>query len=148
MTDVIIYENGNGGELSLKNGDIETTDSLCNQPYLAHFGGNVEANTTDNEIEGEERNDWWGNTFLDGEAQMNSNLERSLNKNALNSSGRANIEAAAVKDLEYLSEIAKTESIVSLKGVNKLLITDKLNQSVVNLAWDATKNELIQEITI
>jgi hypothetical protein len=148
MTDVLIYESGNGGELSLKNGDIETTDGLFNQPYLSHFGGNIEASTTGNEVEGEERADWWGNTFLDASAQMNSELERSLNNNALNSAGRINIERDAQKDIEHLNDIANVSSTVVITGNDKLLISDKLDKIVVNMLWDATKNELIEEIII
>jgi hypothetical protein len=148
MIDVLIYESGNGGELSLKNGDIETTDGLLNIPYLSHFGGNVEASTKGNELEGEERFDWWGNTFIPTESQMNSELERALNSNALNSSGRVNIESAAKKDLEVLKDVAELLTLVTITGNEKILITDKINKSVVNMAWDATKNELIEEITI
>jgi len=148
MIDVLIYEGGNGGELSLKNGDIETTDGLFNIPYLAHFGGNIESSTKNNVEEGEERNDWFGNTFLPSEAQMNSELERSLQNNALNSSGRANIEAAAKIDIQVLSEIADVSTSVSITGNDKIRISDNIDKTVVNLIWDATKSELIEEITI
>jgi hypothetical protein len=86
--------------------------------------------------------------FLEFEAQMNSELERALNNNALNSSGRIKIEAAANKDLQVLSEIADVSSAVQITGNNKVLITDKIDKTVVNLAWDATASELIEEITI
>lgn len=145
MNDVLIYEGGNGGELSLKNGDIETTDSLANQAYLAHFGGNVEASTTGNEVEGEERSDWWGNSFIETGSQMNSEIERALNNNALTSAGRSNIEDAANKDLQYLSEISDTGSTVALIGNDKLRITDTIDKTVKDLIWDATKSELIEQ---
>lgn len=146
--DLIIYDNGNGGELSLKNGDLEVTDGLLNMPYLSHFGGNLEASTTGNEEENQERFDWWGNEFLDPENQMNSELERALNENALNSSGRINIERASNKDLESLSDLANVSSEVVITGNNKLKISDKIEKNVVNMLWDATKNELIEEIII
>lgn len=148
MNDVLIYENGNGGELSLKNGDIETTDGLANQAYLSHFGGNIEASTTGNEIEGEQRADWWGNALLEPQAQMNSEVERALNANALNSSGRVNIELAAKKDITHLSDIADLLSSVVIIGNDKLRITDKIDKTVSDLIWDATKSELIEEIII
>jgi hypothetical protein len=148
MIDVLIYESGNGGELSLKDGDIETTDGLFNIPYLSHFGGNVEVSTKGNELEGEERIDWWGNIFLEDESQMNSELERALNNNALTSAGRANIEAAAKKDLQVLSDIADVSTTVSITGNDKIYISDKVDKTVVNLIWDSTKSELIEEITI
>ena len=145
MNDILLYENGNGGELSVVNGDIETTDSLANQMYLSHFGGNIEADTTGQEIEGEERFDWWGNEFLDTENQMNSSLERVLNKTSLNSAGRIIIENTAKKDLEFFGDMAKTDCQVSITGNNKLIISDKINQNKINFQWDATKEELIVE---
>jgi hypothetical protein len=148
MTDILIYESGNGGELSLKNGDIESTDGLSNMPYLAHFGGNTEASTTENEETGEDRKDWWGNQFLEEQHQMNSTLEKSLDEIALTSSGRAKIERDAKKDLEFMAEFADINCEVSIPGLNKIVVSDKINQSVVDLIWNATKDELIEEITI
>lgn len=148
MNDIMIYESGNGGELSIKAGDIETTDSLFNMPYLAHFGGNTEASTTGEEIEGVERFDWWGNSFLETSTQMNSSIERTLTEVSLNSSGRVIIEREAKKDIEFMSELATIESTAELTGTDKLKISDKINQSKVDFYWEATKQELIEEITI
>lgn len=148
MKDIMIYESGNGGEISLKNGIIEETSAIFNQIYLSHFGGNIEANTAGDEQEGEERQDWWGNSFLDTENQMNSNLERVLNENTITSYGRNFIERAAKEDIEYLSDMAEIETIVSVIGVSKLKISHIINQTQVNYTWDATKNEVIEEIII
>jgi hypothetical protein len=148
MTDIIIYESGNGGEISIKAGDIETTDGLLNMPYLSHFGGNVETSTTGNEIEGIERLDWWGNQFLETESQMNSELERSLLNNALNSNGRANIEKDATKDIQILNKLGNVSSSVEITGQNKVKISDTINQITIDFIWDATNKELIEERTI
>jgi len=149
MTDIIIYESGNGGELRLKdNGDIETTDGLFNQPYLSHFGGNLEALTTGEEIEGEERFDFWGNYFLEPKSQMNSLLEKSLNENALSSSGRNNIEKDAKTDLDSISELGNISAEVTITGNDKVRISDKISQTKVNFIWSKTSEEIIEEITI
>lgn len=149
MTDIIIYESGNGGELRLKdNGDIETTDGLFNQPYLSHFGGNLEALTTGEEIEGEERFDFWGNSFLEPKYQMNSLLEKSLNKNALSSSGRNNIEKDAKTDLNPISELGNISTEVTITGNDKVRISDKISQTKVSFVWSKTSEEIIEEITI
>lgn len=149
MTDIIIYESGNGGELNLKdNGDIETTDGLFNQPYLAHFGGNLEASTTGEEIEGEERFDFWGNSFLEPKSQMNSMLEKSLNENALSSSGRNNIEKDAKTDLDSINELGNISTEVTITGNDKVRISDKISQTKVNFVWSKTSEEIIEEIII
>ncbi|MDD5013666.1 MAG: hypothetical protein PHW73_01010 [Atribacterota bacterium] len=148
MNDISIYECGNGGELSLKNGDIETTDGLFNMPYLGHFGGNTEASTTGNEQEGEERYDWWGNQLLEEQHQMNSSLESSLNEITLNSAGRVKIEREAKKDIEFMAEFADVDCQVSIQGLNKIVVSDKINQAKIDMIWNATKDEIIEEITI
>ena len=146
--DLMIYESGNGGELSLKSGDIETTQAVFNQFYLSHFGGNTEASTTGNEVEGEERNDWWGNEFLNEQSQMNSSLERTLNSIALTSAGRAEVEREAKKDVDYLSDLGELSTVVQITGNEKIKVSDKINQSQVNFIWDATKSEVIEEIIL
>lgn len=146
--DLMIYESGNGGELSLKSGDIETTQAVFNQFYLSHFGGNTEASTTGNEIEGTERMDWWGNMFLNEKSQMNSSLEKTLQGVALTSAGRVEVEREARKDIDYLSDLGELSTVVQIIGNDKIQISDKINQSKVDFIWDATKSEVIEEIVI
>lgn len=148
MKDFLIYESGNGGELSLTNDIIEETSSIFNQIYLTHFGGNVEASTTGNEREGEERLDWWGNEFLNTDQQMNSSLEKALIDNALTSAGRSVIEQAAKSDVEFLENIADISTNVYVTGNDKVVISHIVDQKVMNFIWDATNAELIEEITI
>ena len=148
--DLSIYETGNGGDLILKNGDLEITEGLTNQPYLAHFGGNKEASTTGEEIQGTERLDWWGNSFFinDEAGQMNSELERALDKNNLSSSGRIEIENQAKEDLKFLADVAEISTNVSILDDDKVQISDKLSQpdnEKFLFIWDATKNELIED---
>ena len=45
--DLKLIETGDGGDLVFQNGDIKLTSEVYNQPYLAHFGGNIENSTTD-----------------------------------------------------------------------------------------------------
>lgn len=148
MIDILLYESGGGGEISLKNGDIEMTDGLFNMPYLAHFGGNLEASTKGDEEENIERFDWWGNSFLDEPAQMNSLIEKTLNNTALNSAGRVTIERNAKEDLQFISEISDISCVVEIPGVDKVKISDKINQSKIDFIFNATKDELIEEIII
>ena len=79
---------------------------------------------------------------------MNSELEKSLNENALNSKGRSNIEKDALKDIQFLSELGSVSNSVEITGHDKIKISDKINQTVVDFIWDATNKELIEEITI
>ena len=152
MIDVVIYESGNGGDLSFANTDIATTDGVFNMPYLSHFGGNTEQSTNEEREESEEDFSWWGNTFLEEQAQFNSSLEKALTTNALNSAGRALIENDSKKDLENISEIGTVNSIVSITGNNKIKISDSILKekkiTTYNYLFDAVKQELIEERTL
>ena len=151
ILDILIYESGDGGEFQLMNDDIATVSSLTNQVYLALFGGNIEQDTT-TEIEiGDERDDWWGNEYV--EVPFNSTFERTLNNVALNSSGLRQLENAAKDDMRYFSDYADIEVSATIPDVNKLEITISLNQKsaqkfAVKFVWDNLKNELIEDIII
>lgn len=147
MVDLMIYETGDGGDVEIINGDFATTDSLSNQDYLAHFGGNVEASTTGEEIPGEERNDWWGNQLFtdEPEAMMNSKLEKALNETSISSAGRSEIERRSNEDLQFLKEISEVSSSVAIVGNDKLEIIDYISEieTPFKYLWDGTKDELI-----
>lgn len=150
--DITIYETGSGGDIAVINNDIALSEALDNQAYLALFGGNVEADTLGNELPSQVRYDWWGNSALLANAvpmQFNSQTERALANNTLNSQGRVNIQRAAEADLAYLATIATVTVTVSVPGVNKVQILVNLqqpgNQQNVQLQviWDNAKKEVI-----
>ena len=62
--DIGLHESGSGGEFTILNDDLLLSETLFNTIYIALFGGNVEADTLGNEIVGEERFDYWGNSFV------------------------------------------------------------------------------------
>ncbi len=150
--DILIYESGDGGELLVSNNDIALVEYLYNQVYLAWFGGNVEADTLSNEPAGEIRFDWWANALLfpnDPGSQFNSQTERALNSNVLNSVGRVNIERAAQADLQYLKDIANITVNVVILSTNRVQLSALLQQpgnledKTFVFIWDNAKNELI-----
>jgi len=156
MIDIVIYEDGDGGEMLLQGNDIATTEGFTNQPYLAMFGGNVEASTTGNETENEQRFDWWGNAFTpdEPEKQMNSSTERAMNENALSSSGRAAIENAVKDDLRFLRDLGELSVSVVIDELNKIKINAELQQPEktqdenLKYLWDGTRNETYEDIIL
>lgn len=152
MIDIAIHESGNGGEFHLNGNDIATTDSLFNQVYIALFGGNIEASTTGEELEGEQREDFWANRVLG--LDFNSETERLLNSVVLTSSSRSAIENAVKNDLKYMSDMAIVNIDVVITSENRLNIIVYLDQpgSQINQAfkfiWDATKREIIESIIL
>lgn len=135
--DIRIRDNGTGGDFYLVNGEIVMCDGLLNESYLAHFGGNTEAITTGEELDNEERLDWWGNVFMpDSKHFMNSELEKALSEVTINASGRKYIENKGKDDLKHISEIAKVECNVYLDGNDRIKIVDKINSLVIVTDWN------------
>jgi len=152
-TDLMMYETGSGGDLMIKNNDIETINGLTNQVYLALFGGNVEQSTYDDLNDIDERLDWWGNNYLSDEFQFNSIFEKTLMDVALNSEGVNTLINAAKQDLKYLEEYADIEISGAVTQINRFELTVNLkepdmNSTKIKFIWDGTKNELIEQITI
>lgn len=150
IADLMIYENGSGGELNLLNEDLETIQGLTNQVYLALFGGNIEQDTSDDLNELDQRLDWWGNSLLVKENQFNSIFERTLKTTVLNSASIISLENAAKEDLKFLEEYTEIEIEAQITGVNKLdlyvTVTEPDQQSIkVKFVWDGTKQTVIRE---
>lgn len=152
MGDITLVETGNGGDIQLKGNDLDTSATIFNQIYMGLFGGNPEASTTGEELETQQRGDWWGNGLLFPDQpgdQQNSRLEKVLTEVALNSSGRIKIEETIKKDLKFLEEIAEITVETSIIGVDKIEITifaqepGNLQKQEFIFIWDATKAELI-----
>lgn len=155
--DLHLFESGSGGELSLLNNDLELSESLFQVIYISLFGGNLEASTKGNEVDGQERFDYWGNQLLFSEQpqkQFNSETERVLNTTVLNSSGRILIQQAVETDLNFLNQIAQTQIEVSILDENQLQILIRMqalsNQQTTTLTfvYNNASNEIINQRTI
>lgn len=150
--DLLLYESGDGGQISIKNNDLQLNEVLYNQFYLALFGGNYEKSTTGNEIAGEIRSDYWANSLIfptEPNKQYNSTTERVLNEVVLNSEGRLKIEQSVNNDLNYLKNVVNFKVSVSFEGSNIVIINVKFSektnqqQKELQLVFDNAKNELI-----
>lgn len=134
--------------MSIQNNDIWATMSLWNQIYIGLFGGNVAQLSTDATGQGEQRFDWWGNTFLKTSPDEfnSSETERMLNNVPLNSAGRIKIEQSVKKDLSFLSKLGAVDVAVSIAGIDKILIEIGLKEPKevaekrFRLLWDGTKS--------
>lgn len=148
----VIEDNGNGGDLVKKTKDLSVIYGLQNMPYLAMFGGNVAANSTNKRIATEQDFSWWGNTLFfpnNGSLQFNSNTERALIATPLTGPGGRIIEQAVKEDLLFMKEFCQIAIAVSIVATDKVVIGVRL-QEPTNLEqrdflflWDATRAELI-----
>jgi len=94
--DILIQEQGSGGEIIVRDNDLVVINGLENQPYLASFGGD----------------DWFGNSlFLQGDQQLTGQTEKVLMTTTLNSEGRQLVENTLKQDLEYLKDIESGTTI-------------------------------------
>jgi len=153
ITDIMIYESGSGGDISLKNDDIVTIAGLTNQVYLALFGGNIEQSTSEELDDLTIREDYWGNFYFEEENQFNSIYEKTLRTITLNTNGLSILKDAAESDLEYLKQYAEITISISIIGLNKVQLIVSLLEpnnisSRIKLVWDGTKNELIENIVL
>ena len=155
--DILLFETGDGGDILISNNDIGLAETLFQQCYLLMFGGNYEASTTGNEIEGEERSDWWGNSlfFPDNlSKQFNSETERLLDNVVLNTAGRIDIERAVKNDLKSLKKLANFDIKVIILNTNRIAIKialiqpSNLEDKELQFIWDNAAKELIIDITV
>jgi hypothetical protein len=153
-TDLLLYEAGAGGDFAIIDDDLVMGESLYQQIFLALFGGNIEASTKVNYLPTEERFDYWGNQLIwkdEKTKQFNSETERTIQNNALNSSGRLLILQAVDLDLAYLKTMLDYTIDVQITGRDNLRIivnfTEKTNQQdrVLQMVYDNAKNEVIIE---
>lgn len=127
MMDLAIVETGSGGDLQIEGNDLAKVYGIENQPYLAMFGGNIEADTVSNQVL-EQSLDYWGNSLLipnNESAQFNSKLERALLTTPLTSAGRIKLINLVTQDLLFIrNSLGNTLDIsVSIESDNRVQIT-------------------------
>lgn len=131
MTDLTIRESLNGGDLVIESNDLQLTDELTNQVYLALFGGNVEQSTDEVNLDiANERFDFWGNELFhqdEPDFQFNSEFERTLNRVALNTQGLQELEQVAEQDLSFLNEFGTVTVSISVISHNRIRIDVKID---------------------
>lgn len=151
--DLKLIESNDGGDLVKNAKDLEVIFGFQNMVYLALFGGNVEASTPITRIASEQDFSFWGNNLLlpqEPGLQFNSKTERTLINVALNSSGLSIIQQAVESDLAFMKEFATIKVVVSIVGLDNVLIAvrvlqpDNLQEQDFIYIWNATRQELLQ----
>lgn len=148
----VIEDAGNGGDLVIKANDLSVIEGLQNMPFLAMFGGSVEASTAKTRLSTEQNLSWWGNSIIspnDSKLQFNSNTERALMDTPLTSSGARLIELAVKADLKFMKDFCEVAVAVSIVATDRIVIgvrlqePDNTQQRDFLFVWDATRAELI-----
>ena len=148
MKDLAILPSRSGGDIIKQNNDIYLIDGLIQRIYIALFGGNIESDTRGDEVDSEERLDYWGNNFLPPKHQFNYLTERTINEVVLNSSGLQKIENVVKEDLKYLNDVCTYEVSVTIPYVDRVRIYISLfgfqgeDKKEFSLLYNTTLKEL------
>lgn len=125
MTDVLLQQSDDGGEMTIEGGLVELTDDFRTAVYLSLFGGNEDDNGLDSSTQ------WWGNL---GETDLNKRY-RSRTENLLQSLEPSSgnlllLEDAARTDLQWLLDTGaakEVEAVASIPALNKLSLVVIIN---------------------
>lgn len=154
MADLLLKEEGDGGDIVLEGNSVKVINSFQNMPYLGMFGGNIEQSTIGPVQEGEQAFDWWGNWLLfsqQGQLQYNSTFERKIKEVALSSLGRVELERAAKFDIKFMEAFSAIVVDVSVESNDTIRIAIEINEpsnlqsTEIVYLWDSAKDELTIE---
>lgn len=144
MPDVKIYQEPDGGNVTIENGITELDDGLASAAYLSMFGGNE-----DDTGQADDPNEWWGNLLEDDTARMYRGETETVLRNlpSIPASLRK-VEEAMRRDLAWFlsSNIASSVTAeASIPGVDKvrLVVTIEANGNESQFEyvenWKATR---------
>ena len=142
MTDLLIYETGNGGDILIRGNDAVQVYGYENSPYLAMFGGA----------------DYFGNYLIQNStlnvpgstppALFSSQTEQVLKTTPLTSAGRITILNAMNADLAYLNNIPGTtwNITLSITGPDRLEALININGKTFAMNWNPDKLFLTYQV--
>lgn len=120
MTDVLLQQTNDGGEITYINGNVETTNGLEVAAYLSLMGGNK----FDSGASSDDPFQWWGNfDELEPEKQYRSEFQNLIQGLSNVASNLLRIEEAAGRDLKWMVDTGIAQLVevsASVPGVNLL----------------------------
>lgn len=144
MPDVKIYQEPDGGNVTIENGITELDDGLASAAYLSMFGGNEDDTGAANDP-----NEWWGNQLEGDTARMyRGETETTLRNLPAIPASLRKVEEAMRRDLAWFlssniaSSVTAEASIPRVDRV-RLVVTIKAegNESQFEYVenWKATR---------
>lgn len=101
MTDVLMTQTPDGGECTIRNGQMVMSEGLETSTFLSLFGGNVE----DSGLDADLPRTWWANrNQTDPTLQYRSQLQHLLATLPLTPANLSAFEDAASADLAWLTD--------------------------------------------
>jgi phage gp46-like protein len=121
MTDVLLHQTNDGGDLVIENGLVLLTDGLESAVYLSLFGGNE-----DDPAQSDATHQWWGNlTETEPARTYRSETQYLLKSLPLIPANLRRVEQAAKRDLQWMLDAALATSIdvtASIPALNRMQI--------------------------
>jgi len=118
MTDVLLYQTLDDGDVTIDGGQVQLTDGLETAVYLSLFGGNeADDGLPDNPY------GWWGNEGEDGDTRMVSRLQNLMDSVPATSANLKRLNDAARADLAWLPARYAVDVSASIPGINKVKMT-------------------------
>lgn len=125
MSDVLLGQSDDGGEINIAGGLVELTDDLRTTVYLSLFGGNEDDDGLDSSVQ------WWGNLDeTDPAKRYRSRTEYLLQSLAPSSANLLLLEDAVRADLEWLREAGaatEVDAVATIPALNKLSLVVIIN---------------------
>lgn len=138
MSDVLLEQTPDGGEVTFENGDLALTDGLETAGYLSLFGGEEQDSGSD----GDQANEWWANKLESDPAfKYRSETQFLLHSLPCNSFNLKRVEDAAARDLAWMgealgvSDLAAVATLVAPKKVH-VLVTGTVQNVEFRLAFE------------
>ena len=136
MSDVLLFQTLDDGDISIESGAVELTDGLESAVYLSLFGGNWQDDgSAENPLQ------WWGNAdAVDPTQRQTSRTQYLLQAISATSGNLKRVEDAALADLDWLTADGYDVSVsISVPIVNRVKIEININNEtfVVNEEWQA-----------
>lgn len=121
MTDVLLQQTPDGGDIIVENGRFSLTSGIETAVYLSLFGGNED----DSGAEGDDPIQWWGNlTETDPARVYRSETQHLLRSIPAITANLRRIEAAVGRDLAWMAVtvVSGADIAVSMPGLNRVQI--------------------------
>jgi phage gp46-like protein len=122
MTDVLLYQTLDDGDVSIDGGQVQLTDGLETAVYLSLFGGNEADDGLPDNPHG-----WWGNEGEGQDARMVSRLQNLMGGLPASSANLKRLNDAASADLAWLTTRYSVAVSASIPGINRVKMTVAIN---------------------
>lgn len=133
MTDVLLYQTVDGGDVEIEDGRLSADDDIATAMYLSLFGGNED----DSGRDGDDLAQWWGNfAEPDSRARLRSETQHILRNGPPTSGIIRTLEIAVARDLDWLIGFGiarRVEVTVTIPARNRVaVVADVITDSGVS----------------